>query len=70
MEEVGPNKYDENEERVVIADANALIDPLAVMVLPIHAFVADKAVSRIPWSHDSACWTNVQGPEELVQLQE
>jgi hypothetical protein len=54
----------------VVADADALINPLAVVVLPIDALVTNEAVARVARSNNPACWTKVKWPEELVQLQE
>lgn len=68
--QVRPNGGEEHEEHVVVANTHTVVQPLAVVIKSVNAFVADVAVSRLHGSQDLTCWTDVAWVEELVHLQE
>ena len=45
-----------NEEDVVVPDTDAIVDPGAVVVVPVDARGADDAVARSICSDSSALW--------------
>lgn len=64
--EVEPGECDEGHEVVVVAYANALVDPLAVVVHPPYALVANVAVSCVRLLKYLASGTQVLRLEVLV----
>lgn len=70
VQEIEPKDDQERQEAIVIANTHALINPRAVMVLAVHAFVANEAVEGVLWLQDTACWANVSWLEVLIQFQE
>jgi hypothetical protein len=65
-----PDGNNEYHECVVVLDSNAVIDPRAMMVEPLNALVADRAVAG-PGGLDhlalgaEVCWVDV--PQELKE---
>ena len=52
----------------MILETNAVIDPGAVVIVPLAAAVADTAVPRSRRFDDKALWTQVQGVDCLHQF--
>jgi len=70
VEQVDPNQDQIRQEIVMVADAYALIDPLAMVVVPVDTDVADEAMSRLSWAQHLTSRADVHRPEVLVQFQE
>ena len=45
-----------DEENVVVPDTNAIVDPGAVVIVPVNARVTDDAVARSICSDCAALW--------------
>lgn len=58
------------EEEVVVADANAVIDPRAMVVIPLDATVADDAVPAAARADDLAFGAEASWVEGLKKLHE
>ena len=69
VNEIDPNQNDECEKCVMVTDSNALVDPLAMMILPIDAFITNVTMPRIPWPQYFAGRADIEGPEVLIQFQ-
>ena len=51
----------------MVADSDAVVKPLAVVIEAIDAFVADVAVSRLLGPQNFTSWTDVTWVKVLVQ---
>ena len=61
IEEVQQKRTNVKEEYSVIADANTVVDPLAMMIKFLNASVADVAVSRLSAEDCFASWAEALG---------
>lgn len=54
----------------MVAKSNTIVEPVAMVVKSVDAFVADEAVPRLLWPEDLASWADEGWVKVLVQLQE
>lgn len=64
---VNPNGNQEGVEERMVADSDAVVKPLAVVIEAIDALVAYVAVSRLLGPQNFTSWTDVAWVEVLVQ---
>lgn len=58
------------EEQVMVADADAVVDPRAMVVIPLDASVANDAVAAAARADDLAFGTEARWIESLEKLHE
>ena len=54
----------------MITSADAVVEPVAMVVKPVHALITNEAVSRLLWTEYLALWADVTLIEVLVEFQE
>jgi len=65
-----PDGDDVEQEGAVVSLSNAAVEPLAVVIEPVDALVADVAMAGFLGSHDLTGRAQVRGVKVLVQSQE
>lgn len=64
-----PDSEQEDHEPVVVVDADAIVDPRAVMVKPIDALVANRTVAAARGADHFALWAQVCRVDVSQQVQ-
>lgn len=54
----------------MIADADTVVEPLAMVIEPVHTLVANIAVARLLGAQDLARWAQIALLEVLIELKE